>query len=106
MASKYRNVKEGGWDSRKEKKRGKELELLQRAGEIHDLQRQVRFTLIPAQYVNGKCLYRSCVYIADFTYRLNDGTFIVEDCKGYKTRDYNIKKKLLYERFGYIVNET
>lgn len=106
MASKYHNVKEGGYDSRREKRRGKELELLQRAGEIHDLQRQVRFTLIPAQYLNGKCLYRSCVYIADFTYRLKDDTLVVEDCKGYKTKDYNIKKKLLYERFGYIINET
>lgn len=106
MATKYHNVKEGGWDSKREKKRGRELELLQLAGEIHDLQRQVRFTLIPSQYVNGKCLFRSCVYIADFTYRLKDETFVVEDCKGYKTKDYMIKKKLLYERFGYIVNET
>ena len=106
MPTKYHNVKEGGWDSRKEKRRGRELELLQRAGEIHDLQRQVRFTLIPAQYAEGKCLFRSCVYVADFTYRLKDDTFVVEDCKGFKTREYIIKKKLLYERFGYLINET
>lgn len=99
-------MKEGGWDSRKEKRRGQELELLQRAGKIHDLQRQVRFTLIPAQYSNGKCLFRSTVYVADFTYRLEDETFIVEDCKGYKTDIYKIKKKLLYERYGYLINET
>lgn len=106
MASKYNNVREGGWDSKRERKRGRELELLQRAGEIHDLQRQVRFTLIPAQYVNGKCVFRSCVYVADFTYRLKDDTFIVEDCKGYKTDLYKIKKKLMYERFGYLIRET
>ena len=106
MPTKYHNVKEGGWDSKKEKRRGRELELLQRAGEIHDLHQQVRFTLIPAQYAEGKCLFRSCVYVADFTYRLKDDTFVVEDCKGYKTRDYVIKKKLLYERFGYLINET
>lgn len=106
MNNKYHNIKEGGWDSRKEKRRGAELELLQRAGEIRELNRQVRFTLIPAQYKDGKCIYRSTVYIADFTYRLKDGTFVVEDCKGFKTRDYIIKKKLLYERFGYLVKET
>ena len=106
MPSKYHNVKEGGWDSKKEKRRGRELELLQRAGKIHDLRRQVRFTLIPAQYAGGKCLFRSTVYVADFTYRLEDDTFIVEDCKGYKTDVYKIKKKLMYERFGYIINET
>ena len=106
MPSKYHNVKEGGWDSKREKQRGRELELLQRAGEISELHRQVRFTLIPAQYAEGKCLFRSVVYVADFTYKLKDGTFVVEDCKGYRTDTYRIKKKLLYERYGYIINET
>ena len=106
MSSKYHNVREGGWDSKREKRRGRELELLQRAGEIRELRRQVRFTLIPAQYADGKCLFRSTVYVADFTYRLKDGTFVVEDCKGYRTDTYKIKKKLMYERFGYIIKET
>ena len=106
MPSKYHNVKEGGWDSKRERRRGQELKLMEMAGEISELQRQVRFTLIPTQYANGKCVFRSCVYIADFTYRRKDGTFVVEDCKGCKTEIYKLKKKLLYERFGYLIFET
>lgn len=44
------------FDSKKEMKRFITLQLLERAGEIHDLRRQVTYKLIPAQYevVNGK----------------------------------------------------
>ena len=60
------------FDSKKEAKRYSELLLLEKAGEISDLQRQVKYVLIPAQYaeVNGKrkCIERECVYISDFTY--------------------------------------
>ena len=38
------------FDSKKEANRYQELLLLQRAGKIRDLQRQVKFELIPAQY--------------------------------------------------------
>ena len=40
------------FDSKKEATRYQELRLLQLAGEITDLQRQVPFLLIPAQYDN------------------------------------------------------
>lgn len=48
---------------------------------------------------------RKCTYVADFTYR-EDGEFIVEDYKGFKTEEYKIKKKLLLERYGYRIRET
>jgi hypothetical protein len=65
--------------------------LLQRAGKISDLQRQVKFELIPKQ--DGE---RPCYYIADFQYHDADlGKMVVEDCKGCKTEVYRIKKKLM-----------
>lgn len=106
MISKYHNRKEDGFDSRKEKGRYKELQLLQRAGEIKELQRQVRFHLLPNQYKDGKCILRGTDYIADFTYRLRDGTFVVEDCKGFRTAVYKLKKKMLYDKFGILIKET
>ena len=47
------------FDSKKEYNRYCELKLLERAGEIAELKRQVKFTLIPAQYANGKCIERA-----------------------------------------------
>lgn len=96
------------FDSIKEKDRYIELCLLERAGAITRLHRQVPFELIPAQYEtferygkkgkrlkDGKrCIEKSVDYVADFTYWKN-GEFIVEDTKGYRTADYIIKRKLM-----------
>lgn len=85
------------FDSKKEALRFKELSLLQRAGEIKDLQTQVKYVLIPSQKgENGKVIERECSYIADFVYfdtRANKT--IVEDTKGFRTADYKIKRKLM-----------
>ena len=93
------------FDSRKEYRRFCELSLLQRAGAITDLQRQVEFELIPAQrepdtigvrggVKKGKTIEHKVSYIADFTYKEN-GQLVVEDTKGYPTKDFIIKRKLL-----------
>ena len=103
--SKYHSVRSGGFDSKKEAERYGELVLLQRAGVIANLKRQVRFELIPSQYKDGKCIYRSCSYIADFVYEQN-GETVVEDTKGFKTPEYIIKKKLMYYIHGILVKET
>ena len=94
------------FDSRKEAVRWSELKLLQRAGEIFDLQRQVPFTLIPKQVRDGKVIERPCVYKADFVYKDKDGTEIVEDTKGMKTKEYIIKRKLMLWQFGIVVKEV
>ena len=94
------------FDSRKEAQRWSELKLLQRAGEIFDLQRQVPFTLIPKQVRDGKTIERPCVYKADFVYKDKDGTEVVEDVKGVCTKEYRIKKKLMLWQFGIIVKEV
>ena len=98
MMSKYKNkkVKYDGivFDSLKEYNRYKELKLLERAGVIKELQTQVKYILIPSQYLNGKCIERECSYIADFVYTEN-GKKVVEDTKGFRTKDYIIKRKLM-----------
>lgn len=103
--NKYYNKKKDGFHSIKEYKRYQELLLLQRAGKICGLDRQVRFELIPPQYDGKKCVYRAVNYYADFVY-WEDGKFIVEDVKGYKTKDYNIKAKLMYYMHHIKIRET
>ena len=93
------------FDSKKEARRYAELKMLQRAGVISDLELQKEFELIPAQYENGdgkskktrgKCLERAVKYKADFCYYDNEKKqLVVEDTKGFKTKDYIIKRKLL-----------
>lgn len=101
------------FDSLLEYRRWRELLLLERAGKIQDLQRQVSFELIPAQYeeiptgeyyVRGEkkgqekvkrvCVEQSVCYVADFVYT-EGGKQIVEDTKGFETKDFIIKRKLL-----------
>ena len=94
------------FDSRKEAVRWSELKLLQRAGEIFDLQRQVPFTLIPKQVRDGKVIERPCVYKADFVYKDKAGTEIVEDTKGMRTKEYVIKRKLMLWQFGIVIREV
>ena len=109
-----------GHASQKEANRWCELKLLERAGKIKDLQRQVKFTLIPAQYEyefeevvkakgklpKGKLVERECAYIADFVYADENGHLIVEDTKGVKTKDYIIKRKLMFKVHGIKITEV
>ena len=82
------------FDSHKEARRYGELVLLERAGQISNLERQVRFELIPSQYRDGRCVERAAHYIADFVY-MEDGKKVVEDTKGFRTKDYILKRKLM-----------
>lgn len=109
------------FDSKKEYRRYCELTLLERAGEITNLQRQVHYLLIPEQRAPstevykkgsragqpkpGPVLERKVVYIADFVYQEN-GETVVEDTKGIKTKEYIIKRKLLLYRYGIRIKET
>lgn len=111
MKSKYHAVRvrlgEERFDSKKEARRYQELLLLQRAGEIQNLQRQVRYLLIPAQYdEDGKCIERMVNYNADFVYKTKDGALVVEDVKGKRTPEYIIKRKLMLSVYGIRIKET
>lgn len=95
------------FDSKKEANRYKELLLLEKAGAIKDLRMQVKFTLIPAQRdeATGKVVERECSYKADFVYE-EDGKTVVEDVKGFRTKEYIIKRKLMMWRYGIRIMEV
>jgi hypothetical protein len=99
--SKYRNRKtiiDGyKFDSKLEAERYCELKLLLRTKKITDLVLQPSFELQPSFKKNGKT-YRKIVYKADFAYK-QDGKLIVEDTKGFKTKDYLLKKKMFEYKY-------
>ena len=108
--NKYHNwkiVREGEtYDSVKEYRRAKELELLEKSGVIKDLKRQVRFEIIPSQRgEDGKVVERAVTYVAGFVY-FEDGKLVVEDTKGYRTKDYIIKRKLMRYLLGINIREV
>ena len=119
MAKYYsRKVTRNGitFDSVKEARRYSELLLLEKAGAITDLQRQVEFELIPAQRepdrvgvrggkIKGKTIEQKCSYVADFVYQENGNT-VVEDTKGFRTKDYIIKRKLMLWVHGIKIREV
>ena len=76
------------FDSVAERDRWTSLRLMERAGEIQSLRRQVRFHLF------GASLTLVCDYIADFVY-YRDGAQVIEDVKGVTTNDFRIKAKLM-----------
>ena len=96
------------FDSKHEAMRWRELALLQRSGEISDLQRQVKYILVPAQVgEDGKVVERAVSYVADFVYRdVRSGDTVVEDAKGMHTRDYIIKRKLMRYVHGIRIREV
>ena len=97
-STKYRNRKiktpDGEFDSVREHSRWVELQILEKAGLISGLKRQVKFELIPSQKEGKKTVERSVSYVADFVYREN-GKTVVEDAKGVRTPEYIIKRKLM-----------
>ena len=86
------------YDSKKEANRAMQLQYMEKAGLIHDLQEQVRFILQDGFVNNEKKTIRPIYYFADFCYEKN-GIKIVEDTKGVKTEVYKIKKKLFQYKY-------
>lgn len=102
--TKFRNIKSGGYDSRKEHRRAEELRMHQKVGAISRLEFQKRFQIIPKQ--DGE---RPAHYTADFAYFECDGTYVVEDCKSPITRKepaYVLRKKLMLLVHGIRIKET
>lgn len=100
------------FDSRREAARYQELRLLERAGKVRGLRRQVRYILIPVQLDSrGQVIEKPVTYVADFVYELlsDGGGFwvpVVEDVKGVRTPVYVIKRKLMLERYGIRIREV
>ncbi len=94
------------FDSVKEYNRYFELKLMEKNGDIKALKRQVSFCLIPSyKLTNGKT-EKAVEYIADFTYTTKDGRYIVEDVKGYRTKEYKLKRKMMLDQWGIEILET
>lgn len=102
--SKYGNKKtivdDIQFDSTKEANRYKELKLLLKAGHIWLLEMQVPFEL----NTGGT---HSLVYIADFVYiDILTGEKVIEDVKGFRTREYKKKKRLIKKVYNIKIKET
>ena len=104
--TKYGNLKvhseEGVFDSQAEYRRWGELRLLEDAGKIVDLKRQVRMPLQVGEIRIG-------TYIADFVYLApTDGSLkqVVEDVKGHRTQLYFWKKKHFEAQYGFPITEV
>jgi len=121
--SKYRNVRtvvDGiTFDSKREAQYWAELKMRERAGDISDLERQVKFTLytpvIRQRPGNPECVHDPlgvsmhhgvCNYIADFVYTDKDGQEHVVDAKGKRTAMYALKKKWLELQSGIVIEEV
>ena len=104
--SKYHNQKtiiDGiCFDSKKEAIRYQELKLLERCGEIENLRMQVPYVIIEKDEMG-----RARKYIADFVYYDNKlKKEIVEDTKGYRTKEYELKKRLMWKEHKIKIKET
>ncbi len=106
--SKYRNrkVTEDGvtWDSKKELARWQVLYPLFRAGRITKLRRQVRYPLTTVSRLTGERV-KVATYVADFAY-VEAGLEVVEDVKGFRTREYLKKRAHLLAEYGIEIRET
>ena len=87
--------------SRREARRYRQLKALADAGAVANLRLQVRYPIA----VNGVTI---CTYVADFVYNEGGpaGPEVVEDCKGYRTPEYRLKKKLMRAVYGVEIRET
>lgn len=101
--SKYSNKKvliDGiTFDSMKEANRYRELKLLEKVGEISNLVLQPVYVLLESFEYKGEKI-RAIKYIGDFEYiEVKTGNKVLEDTKGFKTKDYLIKVKLLKSKY-------
>lgn len=122
MRSKYGNKKAKAsgkvFDSRRERSRYYTLQVLEKAGEISELRMQVPFEIIPAIYETvevqlktktkqvQKLVQRAAHYVADFVYKDKDGNMVVEDSKGFRTKEYLLKKKMMRAFLGITIKEV
>ena len=88
------------FDSKKEFNRYMELQIMEKAGLISNLKRQVPYIIIPYSKWG-----RAIKYIADFDY-MEDGKHVLEDSKGVVTPLFKLKKRLVAERYGIEIRIT
>lgn len=91
------------FDSKAEASRWCALRLLEKAGAISDLKRQVPFDLVPSVKLAGARAAKPAIkYVADFTY-VERGALVVEDTKSAATAklsDFRMKLHLMKHVHG------
>lgn len=88
--------------SKREAARWCDLKLMERAGLIRGLERQVPLEIVPK---TDK--YRARYYVADFVYTdTATGERVYEDSKGYATKEYQLKRAIVYAKYGIEIIET
>lgn len=110
---KYKNRKieneDGRFDSAKEYRRFKELQILQRAGVISGLTCQATYVLAESVKFSGEARAKPALrYVADFQY-IENGKLMVEDVKSKITKEnpvYRIKKHLMMSVHGIEIVEV
>ena len=108
--SKYKNKKiviDGHkFDSQKEGNYYLKLKVLKDLGQIKDLELQKVYELQPSFKLNNKT-YRKITYKADFCYiSVPDNKLHVVDVKGFKTKEYLLKKKMLAYKYNIEIEEV
>ena len=99
------------FDSKKEAKRYQDLLLMQRAGEISELELQPKFELVKGVKFSGDAKAKPAVrYFADFAYTdIKTGQRIVEDVKSPATKKnpaYRMKKHMMLAIHGVEIKEV
>lgn len=84
------------FDSKRESECYLILKQKQIDGEITNLDRQVKFELIPKND-----LYRAVNYVADFTFYDKNGEYHVIDVKGIITPEFKLKRKMFYAKYKF-----
>ncbi len=79
--------------------------MLERAGHIAGLTREVPFELAPAVVIQGR-KRPAMRYFADFVYSTADGKIVVEDAKGVRTEGYRIKRHFMKHIHNIDILET
>lgn len=87
------------FDSLREADRYDQLLLMERAGEIRDLRHHTTWSLRIGEI-------RITSYECDSEYWLKDGTHVVEDVKGVRTREYQIKARLMLALYCIHIHEV
>lgn len=75
-----------------------QLKMRRMAGEVKDFDLQVPYELQPSFKRDGRVI-RAIRYVADFVISYPDGRQEVIDVKGFRTKEYLLKKKLLLYKY-------
>ena len=105
MSRKMIRTPEGEFYSALEYSRWRQLNTQLEKGMISNLERQVKYLLVPRQFdERGNLLEKAITYTAEFRYSVN-GRVVLEDTKKHDTPDYIMKRKLMLYLHGIRLKE-